>query len=150
MTTFIIIIVLAALMALLWNRVLPIDHDRWHADPADEEDLGFAGVRFIGRDAPRYPEDPDTVLTTIQDIALSEPGTRLLEGDIDEGMLTFVTRSKVCGLVDFTTVKAVNEGAVTKLSIASRSRTRLPGLEGANAERVDRWLHDMRLRLGQE
>ena len=114
------------------------------------EDPKRSGVRYIGRQAPRYPADPETVLAAFDAIASEEPRTRLIEGDLDEGMLTYVARSKVFGFADFITVKAVSEGAVTKLSIVSRARVGARGNDwGVNAERLDRWLQDMRLRLGE-
>jgi uncharacterized protein (DUF1499 family) len=150
MKTFFIVILVLFAAGLLWIRFAPIDRDRWHVDPADAENPERSGVRFIGREAPRYPGDPDTVLTTFDEIALSEPRTRLLEGDIDEGLLTYVSRSRVFGFADFITVKAVSEGDQTKLSVISRARVGSRGYDwGVNAERLDRWLQDMRLRLGE-
>lgn len=150
MKTFFIVILILLAAGLLWIRFAPIDRDRWHLDPADAESPERSGVRFIGREAPRYPGDPDTVLAAFDEIAMSEPRTRLLEGDIDEGMLTYVSRSRVFGFADFVTVKAVSEGDRTKLSVISRARVGPRGYDwGVNAERLDRWLQDMRLRLGE-
>ena len=150
MKTFLIIVILLVVIGLVWIRVAPIDRDRWHVDPAEAEDPKRSGVRYIGRQAPRYPADPETVLAAFDAIASEEPRTRLIEGDLDEGMLTYVARSKVFGFADFITVKAVSEGAVTKLSIVSRARVGARGNDwGVNAERLDRWLQDMRLRLGE-
>lgn len=151
MKTLFLILLALIFLGLVWIRLAPIDRDRWHTDPAETDEPGQAGVRFIGQDAPRYPADPETVLATIKDIALSDPRTRLLEGGVDEGMMTFVVRSKVFGFADFVTVKAVSEGRLTKMSIASRARASLIGGNdwGVNAARVDRWLQDMRLRLGE-
>ena len=150
MQTFLLTVLVLAVGAILWIRYSPIDHDTWHVDPADAENLGRSGVKLIGLDAPRFPADPDTVLATLQDIALSDPRTRRLEGEIEEGLLTFVARSPTIGFADFISVKAVSEGAVTKLSVASRPRMAALGYDwGANAKRIDRWLQEMRLRLGQ-
>lgn len=143
---YFLLAVLAA--SLLVFRIAPIDRDVWHVDPADFDDPERPGVRLIGLDAPRYRSDPETVLSTFKEIALAEPRTRLFEGSIDEGMLTFVSRSRVFGFPDLITVKAVDEGVETKLSIAGRPR--YGGSDwGVNAARLDRWLQDMRLRLGQ-
>lgn len=150
MKTFLVSLLVLAAGVILWIRYAPIDRDAWHVDPADAENLGRSGVRLIGLDAPRFPADPETVLATFHDIATSEPLVRLMEGDIDEGMMTYIARSRTIGFVDFITVKAVGEGALTKLSIASRARAGSKGYDwGVNARRTDRWLQEMRLRLGQ-
>ena len=150
MKSLLFTLVFVLVVGVLWIRYAPIDRDRWHVDPADADDPGKAGFRLIGQEAPRYPADPDSVLAAFNDIARSEPRTHLLEGDVDEGMLTYVARSRVIGFADLITVKAVSEGAVTKLSIISRTRLGSIGYKtGSNVERLDRWLQDMRLRLGE-
>lgn len=150
MKTFLVIILILGAAGFFWIRLAPIDRDQWHVDPAETDDPEKSGTRLIGRQAPRYPADPDTVLAAFSDIALAEPRTRVLEGDADEGMITFVSRSRVFGFADFITVKAVSEGAVTKLSVASRARLGPKAYDwGVNTARLDRWLQDMRLRLGE-
>lgn len=148
MMTLLYILAIAAVLGILWARYAPIDRDAWHMDPAEADPPKAAGVRLIGREAPRYPADIDTVLATFQTIALEEPRTRLLEGNMDEGMMTYVARSKVFGFPDIITIKAVSEGAQTKLAVISRAR--ISGYDyGVNGKRLDRWLQEMRLRLGE-
>ena len=149
MKTLLLVSAVVILAAMAWIRLAPIDRDRWHLDPAEADAPGRSGIRFVGLDAPRYPGDPDTVLDTLSDIILSEPRTRLLDGDVDEGMLTFVVRSRIFGFPDFVTVKAVSEGPQSKLSVVSRSFLTNGSDWGVNASRMDRWLQEMRLRLGQ-
>lgn len=148
MTTLIFLVLFLAVALILWLRFSPLDRDVWHVDPAVSDAGGEDGVRFVGLDAPRYPADAEEVLETFAAIAREEPRTRVLEGAVDEGLMTFVARSPVLGLPDLITVKAVNEGAATKLSIVARPRYALSDAE-ANADRLDRWLQEMRLRLGE-
>ena len=148
MKTFLLFIAVVIAAALIWVRIAPINRDNWHVDPGDDETASTRGVRLIGREAPRYPADTDTVLDTFTGIALDEPHTRLIDGSIEEGRLTFVVRSKFLGLVDFVTVKAVSEGRETKLSIASRPRSPIGSDWGVNRARIDRWLQDMQHALG--
>ena len=147
MKTIAIIVLVLGVLVLGWIRLRPIDRDRWHVDPADQDAEEDAGIRLIGREAPRFPADADMVLAALQDIALSESGTRLLDGDPDEGMMTFVFRAGLLGIPSFITVKAVNEGASTKLAMAWRSSGSVSPDIGR--ERIDRWMQDMRLRLGE-
>lgn len=148
MVTVLFLVLILVLAGIVWVRFAPIDRDAWHVDPGEADVPAGSGLRFIGREAPRYPAETEVVLANFAQIAEDEPNTRYLEGDLDEGMMTFVTRSKVLGLPEIITVKAVSEGRLTKLSIVSRARY---GISGARrgGERLDRWLQEMRLRLGQ-
>lgn len=149
MKTSLFVLLGLLLFGLAWLRLEPIDRDRWHTDPAEADDPGTTGIRLIGLEAPRFPGDPETVLEALSDIVRDEPRARFLEGDIDEGMITFVARTKFLGIPDFITVKAVAEGDMTKLAVNSRSRFGFGSDWGVNAGRLDRWFQDMRLRLGQ-
>ncbi len=148
MLSTLFLILFIAFVGVLWLRFAPIDRDDWHVDPAETEVGSGRGVRLIGLQAPRYPAETETVLANFQEIVLDDENTRRLEGDLDEGMITFVARSRVLGLAEVITAKAVAEGHKTKLSIASRPRFPLSSRDAA-AERLDRWLQEMRLRLGE-
>ena len=131
-----------SLAAMIWIRFSPIDMDQFHVDPADADEPAGNGFRLIGREAPRFPGHPDTVLQAFIDIALNEPRTRQVEGGIDEGMISFVSRTKIMGFPDIITVKATDELEETKLSVISRAR--YGGSDwGVNRERLDRWLGEM-------
>ena len=131
---------------LIWLRLAPHDVDRWHIDPAEADEPERNGFRMIGREAPRFPGDPDTVLAALTEVALSEPRTRILEGGADEGLITFVSRTLWLGFPDYITFKAVAEGPETKLSVVSRAR--YPGSDwGVNRNRLDRWFAELEGRL---
>ena len=112
MKTILIILIVLVLLALWW-WFWPDDRDRWHVDPADDEEPRRSEVRLIGLDAPRLTGDAETVLATMANIAAQEPRTRLLDGSIEEGMLTYVVRSRA-GFRDYVTMKAVDEVDVAK------------------------------------
>ncbi|MXQ07548.1 DUF1499 domain-containing protein [Alphaproteobacteria bacterium GH1-50] len=146
MKEIIYLILLLAAAGMLWIRFAPHDTDRWHVDPAEVGDPRGSGVRLIGKEAPRFPGDPDTVLQELADIALSEPRVRILEGGVDDGLLTFVARTKLMGYPDYITFKAVAEGDETKLAVASRARFGSSDW-GVNRDRLDRWFAELDLRL---
>ena len=135
-----------AVIGLIALRFYPVDTEEYHADPG-EPDRQRSEVRLIGLDAPRFPASADDVLETFAEIALADFGTRLVEGSVDEGMMTFVSRSKVFGFRNFTTVKAVDEPGGAKLAVLARPR--LNGYDwGVNAKRLDRWLLELQQTLG--
>lgn len=141
--TLLYILAFVLIAAILWLRFGPHDVDKWHVDPGDADESERAQVRLIGLDAPRFASDVDSVLEKLLEIARSEPRTRVLEGDADEGMITFVAFS-VIGFRDYITVKAVAEaGGLTKLAIASRTRSPVGYDWGVNAARIDRWLQEL-------
>ncbi len=145
MKTIVFIILVLAVVYLAF-RFWPDDRDRWHVDPADTEDERRAEVRLIGLDAPRFSADAEQVLQTIADIAAAEPRTKLLDGSVAEGSMTFISRSRF-GFRDYITVKAVAEGDATKLAILSRPR--IDGQDwGVNAARMDRWILEAGQLLG--
>jgi len=133
---------LALIVLLIIVRFFPVDTEPFHEDPA-EPDRKRSEVRLIGREAPRFSGEADDVLEAFRQIALSERGVRVVEGSVDEGMVTFVARSKVFGFRDFITVKAVGEaGGLTKLSVFARPRVNFYDW-GVNARRLDRWLGEL-------
>ena len=143
MKTFIFILAIVLAISVLWLRFAPHDVDQWHVDPGDADEGERAQVRLIGLDAPRFATDVDSLLEKVLDIAKGEPRTRVIEGDVDEGMITFAAYS-VIGFRDYITVKAVAEaGGLTKLAIASRSRSPIGHDWGVNAARIDRWLQEL-------
>ena len=147
MKTTLFFIAVLVLLGMAWIRFAPTDRDRWHIDPAEAESPEPRGVRLIGREAPRFPGGPDEVLAAFREIALAEPRVRVLDGGLDEGMITFVARTRIMGFRDYITVKAVAEGDQTKLSIVSRSRYSVGSDWGVNRERLDRWLAELQLLL---
>lgn len=145
MSTSVVMILLLIAAYILW-RVWPDDADRWHVDPAEKTLKRFAEIRLIGPDAPRFPVPAEELLTTMQAIALDDPRTWLLDGSVEEGMLTFTHRTLLVGYRDFTTLKAVDEPGGAKLAVLGR-----PGLNvhdwGVTKKRLDRWLLEAEQRL---
>lgn len=141
-TTFIVII-LVAILGLGWIRFAPTDIDAFHVDPAVANDPGPRGYKVIGLDAPRFQGDPDAVLGALIRVARAEPRVRRLDGSVDEGMLTFVARTKWMGFRDYITFKAVAEGSQTKLAAISRSRYEFGSDWGVNRERLERWFAEI-------
>lgn len=138
--------VVLAIAGALYIRLAPHDVDRWHVDPADGAAPKTNGFRLIGDKAPRFPGELDVVLEELTRVALSEPRVRQLDGGVDEGMITFVARTKWVGFPDYVTFKATQEGGQTK--IAAISRARYGGSDwGVNRERLDRWFAELERRL---
>lgn len=115
-------------------RLAPSDPARWHrlpevTGPGDTATEGsFKAVR-------RITAPPEDVLEALKAKALSTPRTVLLEGSVDQGMMTFMTRSALWGFPDYTTVAVRDD----RLVIYARLRFG-KGDMGVNKARVQDWL----------
>mgnify|MGYP001582026673 CR=1 FL=1 len=93
MQTAFLLIVIAVVLGVGWIRYAPTDPDDWHVDPAEAGDPGAQGYRVIGREAPRFPGDPNNVLAAFVAVARAEPRVWLLVGSTEVGMVTWGARS---------------------------------------------------------
>lgn len=110
-------------------RLAPSDPERWHSMPAAvtnrDTDGGAMRVVGAGQDG----------LTRLDRIIRATPRTDVLAGSVEAGMITYVTRSRVFGFPDYTTVRQ----AGPQLEIYGRLRFGHSDL-GVNAARIDGWL----------
>ena len=134
----ILIVLLTGFIGLgLYVRFAPSDPARWHAMPREMEDRDLEGG------AKRVIEAAEGDLARLHSIALATPRTRVLAGSVEEGMITYVTRSRVFGFPDYTTVQ--QEAVLIKI----HARLRFGKLDmGVNAARVDAWLAALRSSSG--
>ena len=128
-------------------RFIPAASEPFHEDPAMPEKRR-SEVRLIGREAPRFQAEAETVLTVLSRIVRRDWRAGLVEGSVDEGMMTFVARSTLFGFRDYITVKATDEAGGSKLAIFARPRFNVFDW-GANQKRLDRWLGKLEQALGE-
>ncbi len=142
-------ILLAA--ATVYGVINTSSHDpaRWHVDPATARPGGNPN-EFLA--APRgttaapaevetrlYPESPRALLARFDAIARAQPRTRVVAGDPDSLMITYVQRSRVFGFPDYLTVRVVEVEGGAGLIIWSRARYGRSDF-GVNRARVEAWL----------
>lgn len=127
------VVVLAVVAGLAWIRLAPSDPAVWHVDPKVTADQDLAGgVR-------RRIPDADGTFAALDRIILATPRTEVLAGTVEEGMVTYITRSKWMGFPDYTTV--MKDGEVLEL----HARLRFGQSDmGVNKARVDGWLQMLR------
>ncbi len=126
------VVLLVVVLAMAWIRLAPSDPAVWHQQPEGRElgDHDAAG----GFEAVRRIDDAGA-LAALQQVILATPRTRLLAGSIEDGLATYVTRSRIVGFPDYTTV-AVRDDVV---SIRGRLRFGRSDL-GVNRARIVGWL----------
>ena len=124
-----VIVICIAVAFSIYARLAPSDAARWHVSPKALEagDMAGSAVR-------RLPAQ-DNTLKKLHEIIQATPRTSVLAGSLEEGMITYVTRSALFGFPDYTTVEQTEDDIV----IHGRLRFGAADL-GVNAKRIDRWL----------
>ena len=100
---FIALSVTLVLCALVYIRFAPTDPARWH-QTREVRETGDQSTLASFRAVRRITEPAEDVLAAVKTVALQTDRTRLIAGDVDEGVMTFVTRSRFWGFPDYTTV----------------------------------------------
>ena len=136
------LLALIVLGGLAWIRLAPSDPARWHVRPEGTPPPGapLAVLEGGAKAALRLPDEtPEQVLTRLDAIAQATPRTKTLAGRAGEGMITWVTRSRLFGFPDYTTAAARPDGSATILTLHARLRFGRGDL-GVNAARLRDWL----------
>ncbi|MBR2574503.1 MAG: DUF1499 domain-containing protein [Loktanella sp.] len=132
-------VVALALMvaAVTYVRLAPTDVARWHqldqiAVPGDQlAPGGFTAARRVTADAAQ-------VLAAVDAIARATPRTRPIAGSVDEGMVTYQTRSLIWGFPDHTTVAMQGDLLVIHARLTFGQSDM-----GVNRARVRDWLDQL-------
>ena len=129
MRIFLIVLLTALIGVGLYVRLAPSDPRVWHAMPDEMEDVDMDGG------AKRVVTAGEGALERLHAIALDTPRTQVLAGSVEDGKITYITRSRVFGFPDYTTVE-LRDG---QIMVFARLRYGMMDL-GVNAARVDAWI----------
>lgn len=129
------------LMAVV--RLAPSDPAEWHVDPTDPALSSGEGHALLRADgdlqSPVFDMTPEALLAALNEIADATPRTRVLAGSVEEGQITYLTRSLIWGFPDYTSVRAIPAGDGAEL--VAYARLRFGGSDmGVNAARLQDWL----------
>ncbi|MEM0935250.1 MAG: DUF1499 domain-containing protein [Pseudomonadota bacterium] len=141
-TTLLVLVVFAIVALAAYVRLAPSDPATWHTDPgAATPGMGRYVVRPEGGDSagPLVPLSPAEALAAFDAIVRATPRTEVLAGSVEEGRITYVTRSRLWGFPDYTTVAAEADGTGARLVLHARLRFGQSDM-GVNAARVEAWL----------
>jgi hypothetical protein len=139
------LVLLAAVAASAYVRLAPSDAAEWHVDPAAAEPRdGHFVVRPAGgdTDGPLMEMPPGEALAAFDRVATATPRTERLAGSVEDGRITYVTRSRLWGFPDYTTVEAVEAEGGSRYVIHARLRFGQSDM-GVNAARVRGWLEEV-------
>jgi uncharacterized protein (DUF1499 family) len=141
-------LVLAAVFGVAYVRSVEGDPDRWHIDPRNAERTGRPNEFLVvpaengGGDmaSPVFDMSAETLAERVGDVIATEPRAHRLAGDLSDGFVTYVVRSRWVGFPDYVSIliQPVGEEQST-ISIWSRARFGYSDW-GVNEARVRRWL----------
>lgn len=93
------LLIVAVLSGLVFIRLAPTDVARWHKPVGDAETTDGAGW------SARVVPATDGLLSDLHQAMLALPNTHMIAGSLSEGRLTYITRTKIIGFPDFTTIE---------------------------------------------
>jgi uncharacterized protein (DUF1499 family) len=131
-------LILATIVAFAaYVRLAPSDPARWHVAVTAEgpPDVVVAGEGSASLRLDGERGAPADLLARLDAVALAHPRSTRLAGSVEEGRITWITRSKLWGFPDYTTAEARPDG----LHIYARVRFGGGDL-GVNAARLRAWL----------
>lgn len=137
--------IIAALALMAWVRLAPVDAAALNASPSVygwdhggpwDDVVAMEGGASLRLSTVRGA--PADLLARLDAIALASPRTRRLAGNVEEGRVTWETRSLIWGFPDYTTAEARPDG----LYIHARLRFGR-GDMGVNAARLQSWLEQL-------
>lgn len=124
--------ILAALCAgiLLYIRFAPVDPEKFHVGipETSDQDMSNGAIRVL------TGQSPDA-LANVDSAARALPRTELLAGSVEQGRITYVTRSLIYGYPDITTVEQTGD----TVKIRARRKFKLGDFK-ANRKRAERLL----------
>ena len=127
------------LAVLAFIRLAPSEVADWHVKPDQAEPVGL--YRDIGQFTGVYTveDDGQARLAHLDRLARATLRTKLLAGSVEDGHLTYITRSLVMGFPDYTTASLHRtKTGETVLRIHARLRFGIDDM-GVNEQRVRDW-----------
>lgn len=139
-----LLLLLLPVALLLYIRLSPMSVDRWHVDPSTAERPRTPNaylVRDSDGDAPALmlQASPEAVADALNRVLATAPRVSRLAGRAEDGLVTYVQRSRIMGYPDAISIRLSPEGDGTRVEVFSRSRFGYSDA-GVNAARVTRWM----------
>lgn len=143
MKWFVLLCVVAAVAVAglqVFLRFWPADLERAHRLPTmPDPGEGLWVISTGARVAVQVDQPPDEILRRADEVIRATPRTRRLAGSVEDGLLTYVTRSAFWGFPDVTTIAAAPVGDGSRVLI--RGRQRYGGYDwNVNRNRITGWL----------
>lgn len=133
------LVLVAVIGAAVFFRTVSMPPEVWHVDPARVTPPASPNFELrTGPAAPVFDAEPAVMAARIDAIATAERA-QMIAGDLAEGHMTYVARTRLMGFPDAVSVRLVPVEGGTRVEIYSRSRFGYSDM-GVNAARVERWI----------
>ncbi|WP_370401626.1 DUF1499 domain-containing protein [Sulfitobacter sp. JB4-11] len=139
------IVALVVLAGMAYVRLAPSDPDRWHRQASvtgmepRRKQTGYVWRKEVQGDGMAE-------LSALDRVIMNTPRTTRLTGSVAAGQVTYITRTKVMGFPDYTTIGVYDgqiDGTADRyIEINARLRFGRSDL-GVNANRVKGWLSQL-------
>lgn len=134
----------AVVAGMAYIRLSPNPPARWNVDPMTAGRPGMSNgylLRPEGGDAaaPVYHETAAQLAARIDQVARGWPRTQLLAGSVASGRMTYITRSRLMGYPDFTSIHVLKTPGGATFAAFARSRFGKSDF-GVNKARLQGWL----------
>lgn len=137
MAVLVALVIVGAIMGYI--RFSPSDPNIWHLDPNRPGFVPPKGaVAFCPGPESRY-SFPEADLSKLLKVADNWPRTERLAGSAEDGRVTDITRSRIMGYPDYTTIALRDVDGTKQICLIARQRF---GREdfGVNTGRIQNWL----------
>ena len=132
------IVVVAVVALLAYIRLAPSDPARWHIDIA-AADFAPPATWAAYCPGPATVPPPGLTLAKLAEVAEAAPRTIRLAGSVDDGRITWITRSRLFGFPDYATAAMVDSATGPQVCMVSRQRFGAAD-GGVNAAKLQGWL----------
>jgi hypothetical protein len=125
----------------IYMRVVPVTASLWHV-PSDPSGIGHISTPNGHTWRGTQTADGTRDMARFDAIIRQTPRTQAIAGSVQEGMITYITRSRWWQFPDFTTLERnvdLVEGGAPVISVHSRAQFGASDL-GVNQRRLREWL----------
>ncbi len=134
------LLLMIAISALIYVRMAPHNLAALHVVPPtgatpDVPVISDGSALFLQV----FDSESQTVWQNIETVILNTPRTKQIAGGQDGGMISYVTRSRLFGFPDYTTVLLTETGDKTQMQMFGRLRFGRSDF-GVNAARLKLWV----------
>lgn len=141
MKIILLVLVSAVLAGWAWVRFAPDDPARWHRGSGREEIGHHPGANsHVFRER---PTDAGQRLADFDAVIRATPRTKVLAGSLDEGRITYVTRTRLVGYPDYTTLSVEETPKGPVIELFGRARYGSSDI-GVNRARIEAWIKALR------